>query len=402
MLEGKCTSTDQIPPERRPFAGCQHTGEQVIADVCLFHKIARARRAWRFRDLGSLALDRVKLSFVLDPGSQMPVDVGRYLIRESNQLIEEFMLLANQLVARQLVEVVGPSALLRRHPPPDEERSEEMAEFMTRLGFPINVDSAGDLHKSLRALEGQETEDGLSVRRIVEWIMTKSMMPAEYFAVKESTDEFWHHYALSFDVYTHFTSPIRRYADCIVHRQLTWSISSEEYRQKHPLKAPDQVQTVADHCNYCKLRATKAQDASSLVYLCVLLQNKPRMVVAYVSDMGSKSLTIVASKYGIERRLKLSENEDIAEVKMVGEVPTGKLEIKWKNGSHSTMRVMDSFLVKMSMKPTTPIDVLLDLVPPGSEETLDENITVDEEHELIPLTNEVVAAMVDPRQILDV
>merc|ERR1712130_283606 len=103
-------------------------GTQVADDVRLFHKVAMARRKLRF-DNGALALNGVKLTFQLDPADgQTPLLAAPYPIRDSNRLVEEYMLLANYLVAQRLItHVEGERAVLRNHPEPLEDGLDKVA-----------------------------------------------------------------------------------------------------------------------------------------------------------------------------------------------------------------------------------------------------------------------------------
>ena len=118
------------PKSRRPTGG--HTVEQVAGDVLLMHKVAMARRKLRFEN-GALTLNGVKLSFKLESDGETPALCAPYPIRDSNRLVEEYMLLANYLVAERLIAHAGKLAVLRHHPPPITERMESVADA-ARLG----------------------------------------------------------------------------------------------------------------------------------------------------------------------------------------------------------------------------------------------------------------------------
>eukprot|EP00948_MAST-09A_sp_MAST-9A-sp1_P000142 g142.t1 len=215
------------PEARWPTGG--HNPQDVINDVKAMHRVAMQRRRKRFSNSGgALKLHRDKLSFVLDGGSGMPVSVKKYPIGESNQLIEEYMLLANFLVAEQLILNCSPQglALIRKHPPPLEDQLHDVQAKLANHGYSVDITSAGRLHASLERLAIQHKDDPY-VYSTLTAALIGPMKPAEYMAVgMEEDPNDWRHYALSIPYYTHFTSPIRRYADVMVHRLLTSTILS--------------------------------------------------------------------------------------------------------------------------------------------------------------------------------
>lgn len=182
-------------------------------------------RARRFEN-GALRIDNVKLSFSLDANG-MPEDCSVYQRQESNSLIEEFMLLANQAVASKIAASLPEQALLRRHDEPLQRRLEGFNKRSSRLGFDMDINSAGSLMASFNKLE--KPEDQLVLRLLA----TKAMVPAAYFCSGLYDIAQYRHYALNIPIYTHFTSPIRRYADVMVHRQLEAALTDSEWASNH-------------------------------------------------------------------------------------------------------------------------------------------------------------------------
>jgi DIS3-like exonuclease 2 len=195
------------PVDRRPTDG--HTIDQVATDVRLMNEIAQARRRLRFRN-GAIALNAVKLTFKLDNDGETPLMCEPYPIRDSNKLIEEYMLMANYLVAQRLITHAGGRALLRHHEPPMADGLEKAAALAKEaLGFHIDITSSESLQRSLNRL-GRECQDEIILQCVTEVLKTP-MKPANYIAAGDMEDERWAHFALHIPYYTHFTSPIRRY-----------------------------------------------------------------------------------------------------------------------------------------------------------------------------------------------
>ena len=200
------------PKSRQPT--CGHTIDQVAADVRLMHKVAMARRKLRFGN-GALALNGIKLAFQLEDDGETPKICAPYPIRDSNRLIEEYMLLANYFVAQRLITHAHGRALIRNHSPPIEQGMQTVVDVSKEAhNFDIDTTNSSTLQASLSRLS-RECDDELVVQCVTESLMTP-MKPAEYIAAGELDEMDWHHFALNIPYYTHFTSPIRRYPDVIV------------------------------------------------------------------------------------------------------------------------------------------------------------------------------------------
>eukprot|EP00494_Astrolonche_serrata_P030301 UN30568 len=204
----------------------KHKFDDIILDVQNLWKIAKNRRAWRFDKKGSLTLDKVKLTFKLND-TRRPTQWHPYQCKESNWLIEEFMLLANQCVAKKFLEKIPQKAFLRRHPPPNMRSARRMLAICKAKNLVIDMSSAGALQKCLEKLPPKK-------RLLVETLLTKPMLCAEYICAGFcDTDDEYRHFALNFTHYTHYTSPIRRYADVMVHRMLSHAIDARKTSSKN-------------------------------------------------------------------------------------------------------------------------------------------------------------------------
>lgn len=190
------------PPSRRPD-GRLHTIDQVAADVRLMHRVAIARRRLRFAN-GALALNGPKLTFKLDADGQSPLLAEPYPIRDSNRLVEEYMLLANYLVAQRLITHAKGRALLRHHPEPLQEGMDKVAAVAkAAVGFDMDISSSQTLHSSLQRF-GRECQDSLVIQCVTQMLMTP-MKPANYFAAGKLDSSLWKHFGLNIPYYTHFT-----------------------------------------------------------------------------------------------------------------------------------------------------------------------------------------------------
>ena len=143
-------------------------------------------------------------------------------MRETNSLVEEFMLLANVTVAEKIYAAYPQTAVLRRHQPPPRTNFEALQDVLKRrLGFDLAIDSSGALAASLdKCVDAREP----ALNTLVRIMATRCMLSAEYFCSGSVPRDTFGHYGLACGMYTHFTSPIRRYADVLAHRQLAAAI----------------------------------------------------------------------------------------------------------------------------------------------------------------------------------
>ncbi|CAG8728169.1 15497_t:CDS:2, partial [Acaulospora colombiana] len=217
-----------------PIYGSHDTGA-ISSDIVLLHKLAKHLRQRRFQN-GTLRVKNNKLMFELDDNG-IPTDCYNYEYNEANLLVEEFMLLTNFAVAQQIAVALPEQALLRRHDEPLERRLRA-----GRLGYEMDISTAGALQRSFDTITSPDA------RRQLEGLAIKAMHRAKYFCAGMLDIAKYQHYALNAPLYTHFTSPIRRYADVLVHRQLDAVLSPIEGETKFSMDR-DSVAKVAQHCN---------------------------------------------------------------------------------------------------------------------------------------------------------
>lgn len=184
-------------------------------EICVLNELARQLRRRRY-DAGALEFDRAEVRFEIDETGK-PVSVYFKESKDANKLIEEFMLLANLTVAESIGKVAkgkkAKSFVYRIHENPNPEKIGNLALIASRFGYKVATEGrAKEINKSvnrlLKDVKGKGEENMLSILAI------RSMAKAVY-----TTDNVGH-YGLAMDYYTHFTSPIRRYPDMMVHRLL--------------------------------------------------------------------------------------------------------------------------------------------------------------------------------------
>ncbi|XP_011614996.2 DIS3-like exonuclease 2 isoform X2 [Takifugu rubripes] len=296
MIEApeKMFSAGELPP-----MDPEHPIDEIHQAVLDLHAIAKNLRAQRFTG-GALRLDQLKLAFTLDKESMMPQGCFVYQYRDSNKLVEEFMLLANIATANHIYARFPEVALLRRHPPPKIKMVDELQEFCDQLGIDIDLSSAGALHRSIHATFGDDKYSSAR-KEVLTHMCSRPMQMALYFCTGAFNKETnFKHYALNVPLYTHFTSPIRRYADVIVHRLL---VASLKCGPNFSL-ATDQVQKQASHCNDKKKVSKRVQELSSELFFGVFVKEcGPLDSEAMVMGVLDQSFDVLVLRYGVQKRI---------------------------------------------------------------------------------------------------
>ena len=172
-------------------------------------------------EAGALTLASPELKFKLDNESQNPTDVTEYKHVDTHWMIEEFMLLGNVAVAERLAAFYPTFAILRRHPRPKDKPLRDLVDQLAKFGFEVSTESSKKLAESLD-LANRENDPFFN--KIVRILATRCMNQAVYFCMSTVDMAEIGHFGLAMAKYTHFTSPIRRYADVLVHRLLAASI----------------------------------------------------------------------------------------------------------------------------------------------------------------------------------
>jgi ribonuclease R len=232
------------------------TGEGDFAEQLLaLNRMAHILREGRRRK-GSVEFDRAELRFKLDEQNQ-PVEVIQKRATESTRLIEDCMLLANRVVAQHIATRKFPKGnepganlnpfIYRIHDTPPKDKLIELAAFVKRLGFNLPTDNVQpkDIQKLLDTVRGSEHEEAINE------LTLRSMAKAVY------SEHNVGHFGLAFQHYTHFTSPIRRYPDLIVHRMLAEYEAGMPVRRRNEYAA--ELGAIADQCSERERAAVEAE-----------------------------------------------------------------------------------------------------------------------------------------------
>ncbi|KAI3460593.1 hypothetical protein Pfo_017256 [Paulownia fortunei] len=325
----------------------------VIKSVKSLHKISKFLRENRFKG-GALSLESPKVVFLFD---EKGVPYVRVLSRrkDSNFLVEEFMLLANRTAAEVITRTYPSCALLRRHPEPNARKLRDFEAFCNKHGLKLDISSSTHLHHSLEHMKGELMNDSVLFDILMSYAARPMQLDA-YFCSGDLKDTSDHgHYALAVPLYTHFTSPLRRYPDIVVHRTLAAALEAEDIylktkrmlqninkeetlsrcftgmcfnkdeiesveaqealsaaASKHRVPCTETLADVAAHCNEKKLAIRHVKDATDKLYMWILLKKKEILYSeARVLGLGPRFMSVCIPKLAIERRIYYDEVEGL-------------------------------------------------------------------------------------------
>ena len=228
-------------------------------EINLLNTLAKTLRSKRMKE-GSFEFFTPEVEFQLDDTGK-PANVLKKEIKESNMLVEEFMLLANKTIAEKIFSRGNIPFIYRVHDYPDEEKIEEFSRFVKSLGYSFNPKAgkaASQFNQLMRQVKGTEEE------AVINELAVRSMAKAVYSAKNIG------HYGLGFKNYTHFTSPIRRYADLLVHRVLDKTLISKT--GKH--YSLDNLTKICEHISATERTAMEAERRSVKLKQMQFLQDK--------------------------------------------------------------------------------------------------------------------------------
>ncbi|CAK0841724.1 unnamed protein product, partial [Prorocentrum cordatum] len=189
------------------------------------YELSKKLRAERMSQ-GALELASTEMKFEFESDASTPTNMFKYEHYATNELIEEFMLLANRAAAIQITQYFGNFGVLRRHDPPKMDFMDELAETLS-AGFGVKDFKYGTNLELQASLNAVDKPDDPFFSTLVRIMACRCMNEAEYFCTGGTPVDRFYHYGLAATHYTHFTSPIRRYADVMVHRLLAASIGFE-------------------------------------------------------------------------------------------------------------------------------------------------------------------------------
>lgn len=280
------------------------------------NEIATRLRAKRI-DAGALTLASPEVKFLLDTETQNPLDVQMYALRDTNALVEEFMLLANITVAKKIVRHFPTFSMLRRHPAPSKRQFDLLVSQAKAVGVNLRVDSSKQLQDSLDAADASSSaaakdssmpHNNPYFNKMLRILCTRCMMPASYFSSGEVTPKEFHHYGLAAPIYTHFTSPIRRYADVVVHRLLAAAIGVTPLPSY--LENKSHLHEISEQLNRRHHAAQLAGRASVSLHTLLYFKQFPTSTDAVITKVKNNGVGVLLPRFGIEGMIFLCDKDE--------------------------------------------------------------------------------------------
>ena len=285
------------PAPPAPKGGYQ--GE-LATELITLDRLAKRLRENRFKS-GAVKFEREELHFDIDDTGK-PIRCYFKVSKDANKLIEEFMLLANRTVAESIGRVKkGQKAKTlpyRVHDAPDPQKLENLREFVVKFGYKLKTSGTkGAISKSLNAL--MSDSEGKREQNLIQTVALRAMMKAKYSVHNIG------HYGLAFDYYTHFTSPIRRYPDTMVHRLLT------RYQQGGRSANKDHYEELCEHSSTMEQTAAFAERDSIKYKMVEFMADKIGNVYkAHISGIQSYGIYCEIDENHCEGMVPMRELDD--------------------------------------------------------------------------------------------
>ena len=282
-----------IPIETSITGSAYTVSEEIVFATLKLDELAKIMRQKRMND-GAISFDKVEVKFNLSESGN-PEGVYFKESKDSNHLIEEFMLLANKKVA----EYIGKQKktfIYRIHDEPNEEKLLAMSELIKKFGYIIDFNSASVSH-ALNEL--MKEVHGKKEQNLIDTLAIRSMSKAKY-----STDNIGH-YGLAFDYYSHFTSPIRRYPDVMVHRLLQF------YLDNGKSASQEIYETKCVHCSQMEGLATKAErDSIKYMQIKYMQDHKDQEFLGVISGVTEWGIFVEIIENKCEGMVRIREIKD--------------------------------------------------------------------------------------------
>lgn len=361
----------------RPNMYGGHSWDNIVSDIFLLFKVCGHVRTGRMTG-GALSITKTKMVFhTRESDDGIPTNYHLESHSASHWIIEELMLLANRCVAQHLAESkLSTFAVLRNHTGPDPDKLEKLEGVIRdNLNLPWLGRSAGDLYTMCQKMH---KDYGPIVGECIEMMTMRSgMKQAEYFVY--GPDACAHHFALNFDYYTHFTSPIRRYPDVMVHRVLAALLGlTDEHHDS---------ETAVEQCEVCndkKSKSRKAQESLDRAVFCVFLRARSQWFYGHGIVLGLHedsrkvdTVTVYIPQLGREKKVCLCSRDGLEALKLYTKgvddellLPDtwsfrgrGAVTLKY-SGNDVKLQVLSCVPVVVIPTDTVPIDFAIFFVSP--------------------------------------
>lgn len=322
----------KIPEEISIREGAYEISAEIVNAILSLDKLAKILREKRMKN-GAISFDKLEVKFHLDENNN-PLGVYAKESKDSNHLIEEFMLLANRKVA-EFISKQKKTFVYRIHDEPDFDKLTQMQGVIGRFGYRLNLKDPKAIAQSINELLSEVK--GKKEQNLVDTLAVRSMAKAKYSTANVG------HYGLAFEDYTHFTSPIRRYPDVMVHRLLQFYLDGN---------ASAEVASFEEKCKHSSQMENLASSAErdSIKYMQVkfMQEHQNQLFVGVISGVTEWGIyvEIIENKCeGLVRTRDLKDDFyvfDETQYALVGEVTKNRYQL----GDEVVVKVKNTDLIK--------------------------------------------------------
>ncbi|XP_060081062.1 DIS3-like exonuclease 1 [Ylistrum balloti] len=298
---------------------------ELRAAVCRLMAVARHLKARRVRG-GALELESTEVQIQLTETNSVE-DLTPKEHLEVHETIAECMIFANHWVAKKIAEAFPNSALLRHHPLPREDKFENLLTCASAKNYKVHTESSKALAESLDRCD--DPHDPV-VNKLLRSLATMAMSNAAYFSTGTLPRDQFFHYGLALDLYTHFTSPIRRYADILVHRQLMAAVSKST--DANGLPSNKELEELSEHINHQHRASQNAQRDSQELFQYLFFKGRDPddeccIVDAVIFQLRENGIFVLVPRYGMKGPVYLKNKEgQMAYVQAFG-------QLEWTGGN---------------------------------------------------------------------
>ena len=283
--------TNTIPKEISLSKKEERLENKITDSIEILNKIANNLREKRNEE-GSISFNKKEVKFILNKDKE-PVNTVLKESLDANKLVEEFMLLANRKVAAVFEKNKKIKGIYRIHDYPDDQKIVTLERVVKKLGYNLQLKHTNNIHSQLNNLLKQV--NNTAEQNLIDTLVIRSMSKAKYSSKNIG------HFGLAFEKYTHFTSPIRRYPDVIVHRML----------QNILLNTPKEYINIEEDCLHCSKReeiATKAE-RTSIKYMQVKYMSKQinKRFVGTISGIMERGIFVETKKSKCEGFIRIKD-----------------------------------------------------------------------------------------------